>query len=305
MTEVQLLDKTEIWVRGVTVEDADLPSIARAVADILTLPHDKVFVTDIGADHICLDILIPRMKLDDFAGTQQPLIQALKGIAGVRVSEAASIHSEGILGLIGAPQEDVPAILAEAHRMEEGLKAYTETRVAVVSTGAELVDGRVHDTNFEAARAILSEAGYEITFGGTVGDDLAAIAGRVARLSSEGHGIVITTGGVGAEAKDKTVEALETLDPNIATAVLANFKAGHGRHVKTAIRIAVARLGYGIAVALPGPTHEVKLALPVLAKHLALGSTPEVMVEAIATVLRATLPTGMHHAHQWTPAQHG
>lgn len=297
MTEVRLLDKTEIWVRGVTSVDADLPAIARAVAEVLALPSDRVFVTDLGPEHICFDILIPQLKLADFAGKQERLLDALRAIPGLAVADGAAVHSEGILGLIGTPEANVPAILAEASRMEEGIKAYAAKRVAVVSTGAELVDGRVHDTNCEAIRELMGAAGYEVEHGGTVGDDERTIAGRVNRLSGEGFGIVVTTGGVGAEAKDKTVEALTLLDPDIATAVLAQFEAGHGRHVKDSIRIAVARVGYGIAVALPGPTHEVRTALPVLLAELAAGSPPEAMVEAIAKPLRALLPGAMHQRH--------
>src|SRR5690606_15859382 len=125
----------------------------------------------LGPEHICFDILIPRLKLADFAGKQERLLEALRAIPGLTVSDAAAVHSEGILGLIGTPQEKIPAILEEAARMEEGIRAYSAKRVAVVSTGAELVDGRVHDTNFEAAREVMGAAGYEVEFGGTVGDD--------------------------------------------------------------------------------------------------------------------------------------
>lgn len=301
MTEVQLLDKTELWVHGVTVADADLPQLARIAAVVLGLPADKLFVTDLGPDHVCFDVLIPRLGLEDFAGKQAALLAALGTVAGVRVAPGASVHSDGILGLIGAPPQQVAAILAEAQRMEIGIQAYAAGRVAVISTGAELVDGRVHDTNFEAVAEILGGAGYAVRSGGAVGDDLHQIAGRVVRFAGDGYGLIITTGGVGAEAKDQTVEALTLLDPAIATAALAHFKAGHGRHVKDAIRIGVARVGYSLVVALPGPTHEVRLALPVLRDALAAGQgqgvAPAALVELLAAPLRAVLPRGSdHHA---------
>lgn len=296
MNEVELLDKTEIWVRGVRVVDADLPHLARTAATVLSLPQDKVFVTDVGDDHICLDVLIPRLVIDDFAGRQDELLRALGECPGVTIGEGAAVHSEGILGLIGAPPETVRDVLAEHRRLEEGLLDYVQKRVAVVSTGGELVDGRVHDTNFEAVRDILGAAGYEVHGGGAVPDDMGAIAGRVSRLVSEGFGLVITTGGVGAEAKDKTVEALAMVDPNLSTAILAKFKAGHGRHVKDAIRIAVAKLEYATIVALPGPTHEVRLALPVLRDGLHT-LPPADLVERMAEPLRAVLPQARHHHH--------
>jgi molybdopterin biosynthesis enzyme MoaB len=122
------------------------------------------------------------------------------------------------------------------------------------------------------------------------GDSEREIAGRVALLSGEGFGVIITTGGVGAEDKDHTVEALERLDPDLSTAVLAQYRKGHGRHVKEAVRIAIARLGWSTVFALPGPTHEVKLALPVILDGLARKADPAELVEAIAVPLRATLP---------------
>ena len=171
-------------------------------------------------------------------------------LAGVHVRPNAEVHSEGVLGVIGAPAESARRIVSEADRLERQVREYASGRVAVVATGAELVAGNVRDTNFEAAQEILGQAGFEVNAGGVVGDDEARIAGLVARLAGDGYGLVITTGGVGAEDKDRTVEALERLDPELATAVLASYKQGHGRHVKASVRIAVATLGLGER---PGP----------------------------------------------------
>lgn len=292
MAEVQLLDKTELWVRGITVVDADLPALAKVAADVLNLPPDKLFVTDLGPSHVCFDVLIPRLNISDFVGKQAALLDALGKIAGVVISPDAKVHSDGILGLVGAAPDRVTAIVAEAERMESDLKTYVARRAAVISTGGELVDGRVHDTNFEAVAEILGAAGYDVQSGGAVSDDLQEIAGRVARIASEGFGLVITTGGVGAEEKDKTIEALALLDPAMSTAVLAHFKVGHGRHVKDSIRIAIAKVGFSLIVALPGPTHEVRLALPVLRDGLAAGTRASELVEKMAVPLRAVLPRG-------------
>jgi len=293
MTDVHLLDKTEVWIRGVRLTAADLPAIARTAATVLSLPPTRVFVTDVRDDHVVLDVLVPRVRLADVAGKQAALLTALGALPGVQVAREASVHSEGVLGVIGAPAGEVPIILREARRIDEGIRAYASKRVAVVSTGTEMLDGRVRDTNLEVAREMLGGVGYEVTSGGTVGDDERAIAGRVALLGGEGHGVVITTGGVGCEDKDRTIEALALLDPGLATAVLARYRVGQGRHVKDAVRIAVARVGWGIAVALPGPTHEVRLALPVLIDGLRGQLAPHDLVEAIARPLRGTLP---HHA---------
>lgn len=205
------------------------------------------------------------------------------------------MHSEGILGVIGTPREQVESYLEGARKLERQIADYAARRVAVVSTGSEVLAGEIEDTNFAAIRQMLEPAGFEVEFGGIAGDSEREIAGLVARLSGEGFGIIITTGGVGAEDKDHTVEALERLDPQLATAILAQYRKGHGRHVKEAVRIAIAKVGWSTVFALPGPTHEVKLALPVIAEGMARKVDANKLVEAIAMPLRATLPR--HHTH--------
>jgi hypothetical protein len=287
--EVELLDKTEVWIEGVVLDDADLPGLAAAVARVLSLPTNRVFVTDVREQRVVLDVLVPRVRLEDVAGRQEELLAVLAGLSGVAVLPDAAVHSWGVLGVIGAPTERVPELLARAVELEGGLRRYVETRCAVVSTGGELLDGRVRNTNLEAAREILGAAGYEVTSGGTVPDDERVIAGRVARLIGDGFGLVVTTGGVGAEDKDRTIEALQTLDPALATAPVAHFRAGEGRHVKDSVRVAVSSLAWGHVVALPGPTREVRLALPVLIEGLKAGKAAGEIAESIAAVLRRGL----------------
>jgi|TARA_Y100000310_G_scaffold59103_1_gene54446 hypothetical protein len=290
MPDVQLLGKTEVWLHGVRLDRADLPDIARTAARILSLPEDKVFVTDVRDALVVLDVLVPRVQFEAVAGKQDEVLQAIAQIAGVTVNDDAEIHSEGVLGIIGTTRAQAATAISEAERMQEGIRAYASGRVAIVATGGELADGSVKDTNFEAAVEILGGAGFEVVFGGTVGDSEREIAGRVASLVGEGFGLVITTGGVGAEDKDRTLEALQLLDPDLATAVLAHYTKGHGRHVKDAVRIGVASLDWTTIISLPGPTHEVRLALPVVVERLKEGTSPADLVEAIADPLRATLP---------------
>jgi molybdenum cofactor synthesis domain-containing protein len=299
MTEVQLLDKSEVWLHGVHLSDVNLPDLAHAAAAVLNIARDKVFVTDVRPALVVLDILQPRVDLAGVTGKQAELLSAVAGVAGVTVDPDASVHSEGILGVIGTPREEVASYLEGAARMQKQLADYAARRVAVVSTGPDLLGGQVEDTNFAAIHAALTDAGYEVEMGGIAGDSEREIAGLVARLSGEGFGLIITTGGVGAEDKDRTIEAIELLDPELHTAVLARYTKGHGRHVKDCVRIAIARLGWSTIVALPGPTHEVKLALPVLRDGMANGAEPATLIEAMAVPIRATLPQHGHgHGHR-------
>lgn len=289
MPEVDLLDKTEVWIQGVDLDGADLVEFAVTSAEALALPNDRVFVTDVRHRRVVLDVLQQRVALEDVAGKQDALLTAVGALPGVAVDDDAAVHSWGVLGVIGASAGEVPEILERATELEGGLRTYVATRAAVVSTGEEVLDGSVCDTNLEVAEEILGAAGFEVMSGGTVPDVERTIAGRVARLAGDGFGLVLTTGGVGAEDKDRTVEALEMLDPDLATAVLAHYEVGHGRHVKDSVRIAVARVGWGLAVALPGPTREVRMALPILVQGLEAGTEPSTLVEAMAEPLRASL----------------
>lgn len=298
MTTVQLLDKTEVWLRGVHLDDADLPEIAKAVACELELPEDKVFITDVREGLVVLDILSPRVELEAVTGKQDNVFDGIRGLSGVSVDTDATVHSEGILGVIGTPRQEVDAYLAGAQRLEGQLIEFASKRVAVVSTGSELVSGEVKDTNFLAIQEAMEPEGFEVVYGGVAGDSEREITGLVARLSSEGFGLVITTGGVGAEDKDKTIEAISLLDKGMSTAVLAKFKEGHGRHVKDSIRIGIAQMGWSTIVSLPGPTHEVKLALPVLIRGIVQETPLPDLIEAMAVPIRATLPKALTQGHE-------
>ena len=47
MSELNLLEKTELWVEGVRLDQANLTDMAGAVARTLCLPEDKVMVVDV------------------------------------------------------------------------------------------------------------------------------------------------------------------------------------------------------------------------------------------------------------------
>lgn len=292
MPEVELLDKTEVWVHGVALDSANLRQLAAAAAGALALDPEFVFVTDVRDDHVVFDVLKPRIELSSIVGRQVDLLSAIAAVPGVVVSAAASVHSNGVIGMIGTPPEQVERTLAYAEQADRQLRQYVSTRVAVVSTGPEVVSGNIEDTNATAVSAVMGDAGFEVTEAGAVVDDEDAIVGRVLRLVSEGFGVVITTGGVGAEDKDHTIEALQRCDPELATAVLATYAVGHGRHVKPHVQVGVGRVQWTQLIALPGPTREVQAALPVVVRGVQQGWGTKRLADEIAEVLRDCL---RHH----------
>lgn len=287
MPALDLLAKSELWVVGIRLAEVDLTALARTAAGVLGLAEDEVFVTDVRGNHVVFDVVAPSVDLAAVAGQENALIDALRRFPGASLAPGASVHSHGVLGVIGAPADQAAGIVAAAAGMEARLKAYVARSVAILSTGGEVARGEIEDTNQAAVAELLGAAGYRVTPGGVADDDEAIIAGRVAHLLEDGHGLVITTGGVGAEDKDRTIEALQRLVPDLSTAILATYETGHGRHVKPHVRVACGRVGEALVVALPGPTREVRAALPKLAAALADGLPPSQIAEAVAEPIRA------------------
>jgi molybdenum cofactor synthesis domain-containing protein len=298
MTGLDLLSKTELWVEDIALSDVDLTQLALCAGAVLALGPQDIFVTDVRDGRVVFDVVSPTVSLDAIAGKEAQLLAALGAYAGVTLGGRASVHSHGVLGVIGAPADQAGEIIANAARLESGLQAYIARSVVVLSTGGEVARGEIEDTNFAAVKSVLGDIGYRVHHAGVVDDDEALIAARIGHLLGEGHGLLITTGGVGAEDKDKTIEAMQRLAPDLSTAVLAQYTVGHGRHVKPHVRVACGRIGETLLVALPGPTREVLAALPELAAAMEQGQPPAMIAEAVAAPIRALWKAHkIGHAH--------
>ncbi len=287
MTGLDLLEKTELWVEDILLRDVDLTQLAICAGQVLGLGAQDIFVTDVRDGRVVFDVVSPSVSLDAIAGKEAQLLAALAAFPGVQLGRAASVHSHGVLGVIGAPAEQAADIIANATRLESSLQAYVSRAVVVLSTGGEVARGEIEDTNFAAVQSVLGKMGYLVHHAGVVEDDEALIAARIGHLLGEGYGLLITTGGVGAEDKDKTIEAMQRIAPDLSTAILAQYAVGHGRHVKPHVRVACGRVGETLLVALPGPTREVLAALPELATAIAQGQPPAGIAEAVAAPIRA------------------
>ena len=170
--------------------------------------------------------------------------------------------------------------------MGEEIRRRVALRAIVFSTGFEVEKGMIADTNYPLIEKRLTQAGYTVKFGGILPDERGAIAFRLQRAAEEGYGLIITTGGVGAEAKDCTVEAFQRVDPSAASPYILKFEVGTGRHAKDGVRIAVGEVGISRFVALPGPTREVQIGLERLLEALEKEFQKAEIAEHIASKLR-------------------
>jgi nicotinate-nucleotide pyrophosphorylase (carboxylating) len=302
VTGFDLLDKRELTVIGVELATADLNELAAVAADVLSLDRADVLVTDYLDHVLTFDVLCTTVYPHQLLDRASALLEALAGVAGVTLMPDARVDARGMLGWIAADAVGMAAAMNVAMSRADDVTDMLRRRVAMLSTGSEVVERRIVDTNAASIAERLGRAGYLCEHRGAVRDDIELIAGAIRQTVTRGFGLVVVTGGVGAEAKDCTVEAIQRLDPDAATPYLAHFEQGHGRHVKDGVRIAVATYDGTRLVALPGPNDEVTVALQALVDGLDAKLDNAALAESIAVVLRAKL----RQQHQHSPGHdHG
>jgi molybdenum cofactor synthesis domain-containing protein len=286
--QYELFDKTELRIAGIALDRANLDDVAASVAQVLGIPRGDVYVIDARDDRLALDIRRDTMDPRHIVGRRDALLAALAGTPGVRVGPDSTIAADGMLGWIGEDRAEALAALQRSDEMRDSIGRAIARRALVLSTGPEVVHGHIEDTNQPYVLEHLRAAGFDAREGGAVDDDRDRLTFRLREAASElGYGLVITTGGVGAESKDNTVEAILGLDPDAHTPYIMRFEQGQGRHAKDGVRIGVGSYGTATIVALPGPHDEVAAAVPELIDSMAAGDPTERLAARLVGVLRA------------------
>lgn len=299
--QLNLLEKTELKIYGLGLNKVNLNEVATVAAEVLGLPSDKVLVVDVREDHICLDLLVQTIELEQIAGKEKSLLAALRNVEGLEIPENAYVDSAGIMGIIGCEESEAPDIAARVELLGSEVERKVLSRAKVFATGFEVARKMIEDTNSPYLMEMLVNQGYAAQFGGTLADSKSAIRLNLQDAADSGFGLVITTGGVGAEDKDFSVEAVLALDPEAATPWIAKFRQGTGRHVKEGIRIAVGQLGLTTFICLPGPHDEVVAASEALRTHCSGGHIDKhALAVSIARILHKKLHEKMgHYEHSW------
>ncbi len=292
---LRLFSKREIFFRGLELNGVNLDQIASVVAKELALAEHEVVVVDARADLLTLDVLNAEVEVARIAGRGPALLRALSRIPGVRVGSDTEIHSEGVLGLVNLPVEDAESLPTVLTAMEREIRANVARRAVVLPTGSEIIAGHVKDTNTPFLIDLLRSEGFIAEAGPAVADDLDITIGALTEAGLKGNGLVVTTGGTGAESKDCVIEAIQALDPAAATPYVVHYHRGQGRHSKDGVRLAVGCVELTTYVALTGPHREVRLVAPVLVRGLKQGMSNAQLAEEMANLLRAEL-TDRHGA---------
>lgn len=293
---LNLLEKTELWINQIYLSNANLTLIAKTVADVLNIDSSKVLVVDVRNEHITLDILEKEIPAENIIGKEREILDAVSKIDGVRLSDDSCIHSNGILGLICLEGQNPGEMTKNVNTMVNEMKEKISKRAIVFPTGFELKQNLIKDTNTPYLKELLEQNGYKVKVGNIIEDDIDDMVYKLSDAISQGFGLIITTGGVGAEDKDKTVESILQIDSEASTPYIVKFKQGTGRHVKDGVRIAVGTIGPSMIVAFPGPNDEVRLASETLIDALKNNYDKETTACKIAEVLaRKIMHKRFHH----------
>lgn len=284
--DYNLLEKTELWVQPIRLRDANLTHVAAAVAKVLEVRPEEILVTDVRDETLTLDVLRPSIRPENLIGKRDAILACLAVIDGIRLLPETDVHSEGILGFVALDAEVARGAIELSREMAADISARIAHRAMIFSTGAELLAGLITDTNYPALADALTGGGFEVQRGPVLPDSRAAISRALSEGAAAGYGLLITTGGIGAEDKDHTVEAVQDVDAGAATPYIVHYEAGTGRHTKDGVRLAVGRIGRALIVSLPGPNDEVQLCLPVLLKGLRENWPAPELAESLAAAVR-------------------
>jgi molybdenum cofactor synthesis domain-containing protein len=301
--DVNLLEKTELRINGIHTLGTNLTDLAAAVARVLEIPPDKVMVIDVRPPQLSLDILQRTLRAESFFGKKRSLLDAIAAVPGVTLAPDAEIHSAGILGAIGLTEIEAAETLTRSRAIGAAIVSNHRARIRVFPTGFELQEGRIQDTNTPYLLKIFEQAGFLPEAAKPVADDRERLAEALA-MASEECGLAITTGGVGAEDKDFSVEAIQSLDPTAATPYLVHFDKGVGRHLKDGVRIGVGERNGCLFVALPGPHDEVRLAAPILVRGYKQHWSKQELANQVAETLRAKFRAASGEWHHAAHAHH-
>jgi molybdenum cofactor synthesis domain-containing protein len=290
--EWSLLEKTELGITGVCLNGANLSEVAQVVAAVLGLSTEEVYVIDARERLLTLDILRTTIDPYSLVGRERELLTALARLPGVQVEDGAAVRAEGMLGWIATDAQIGREALDRSRDMVAEIERSIASRAIVYSTGNEVVSGNIEDTNKPWIIERLRQANFRPTAGADLSDDTDLIAASFREAAEElGFGLIISTGGVGAETKDGTVEALLRLCPHAATPYLFTVRQGHGRHAKPGVRIGLGEVAGSLVVCLPGPHEEATLGIEKLLDGLDRGLPLPELAEHIASALRSRLVT--------------
>lgn len=284
--EWNLMNKTMFEVNDIFVKRASLEALSASVARVLDLKPGEVMVVEARDDFLAFDILKAQVECEKIVAKEEEILAALSGTGCVDLTDTSNITSDGVLGFISLPKEDAAEIIERSTKIAREIKSKVAKRAVVFSTGAEVIDGTIKDTNSPYLVSLLEEAGIKAVFGGVLPDNKDAVTDSLKKAVDEKYNLVITTGGVGAQKKDCTIDALVALDPDACTPSYLKFDIDNHRHHRNEVRVGVGTVGNTTVIALPGPHDEVLALGDILQQGIVQAWNKSDLADRLANVLQ-------------------
>jgi len=184
---------------------------------------------------------------------------------------------------IGAAELSVLATLGQAE-----VAVFRRARIAVVSTGDELIDtgaqpgtGQIRDSNRWAIAGGLAALGCEILHLPRAADELETIAARIAEGLERADAVVLT-GGSSVGVRDHVPGAIDRLGPPGVVV--------HGIKVKPGKPTVLAAIGARPVIGLPGNPTSALTILDAIASHVVRALTGETAARRSTVATLAAVP---------------
>lgn len=208
-----LLEKSELWIHNLKLNQVNLSDLAKAVADVIKVDTENVLVVDVRDNHITLDILEDTVEEKNIIGKEQEILNSIAAIPGVTISEETEIASNGILGMINFTdysQEEIEISQNRVNNMVENILDKLSKRVLVYPTGFEVKDHMIEDTNTPYIQSVLENKGYKVSVGEVIEDELADMVNKLDDALNRGFELQPVKGG--HQWYGKTITAWELSD---------------------------------------------------------------------------------------------
>lgn len=155
---------------------------------------------------------IDRNKLLTVNGAGEMMIASRHGDTPVKKGD--KVAGTRIIPLV-IKKEKMQAVYDKTGPAIFNVKPYTHKKVGIVTTGSEVLKGRIEDTFTPVIREKLAEYDTEVIGQVMTGDDHEVITDTITKLISDGANLIVTTGGMSVDPDDRTPLAIRNTGARI------------------------------------------------------------------------------------------
>lgn len=234
--------KDAVFRKGHVIREEDVPVL-------LSVGKEHIYVWENNENMLheneAAEILYRICKGDGMHGSdvKEGKIELISDVDGILKIDREKLRKVNSLGemMIAARHGDFPVkkgdkiagtrvipLVIEKEKMERAKKAAGETpifsilpykkkKVGLVTTGSEVLKGRIQDAFTPVIREKFAEYGIEIRMHELVGDEHEKITAVIRKMLEEGMDLIVCTGGMSVDPDDRTPLAIKNTGAEIVT----------------------------------------------------------------------------------------